>query len=299
MEKQITVDLPEKVKILGISGSPRKNGNTSSMVKYTLEQAQTMGYVETEYETLADYDFKPCTGCMRCFGYNAPADDGYRCYDHPGDGIEILAPKVAACDGLLLGYPIYSGGEPGLFRIFMEKMSHFGPMSFTKHANGLKYRALGIIAQGGQVYGFQETCFMHTSALGSVLGMYVTNAWPTTDAPMPSSTFFGGILTTVDGSAIYGKEAWRKEATRTVPPASGSRNERSLKNLGRHLAESSMVMKLGRDTFRRAGYKETEAIPFTKYSVKPKPGSYVERLIKEGKVEFISQDEIKERKEKR
>jgi hypothetical protein len=171
----------------------------------------------------------------------------------------------------------------------MEKMTHFGPMSFNKHANGLKYRALGIIAQGGQVYGFQETCFMHTSALGSVLGMYVTNAWPTVDAPMPSSTFFGGILTCVDGDTIYGNNAWKKEA----------RNERSLKNLGWHLAESSMVMKLGRDIFRQAGYKETVAMPFTKYSVKPKPGSYLDKLIKEGKVEFISQEQIKERKQKR
>ena len=109
MEKQIKVNLPEKIKILGISGSPRKNGNTASMVKYTLQQAESMGYVETEYQTLADYDFKPCTGCMRCFGANCPADDPYLCYDHPGDGIEHLAPKVAECDGLLLGYPIYSG----------------------------------------------------------------------------------------------------------------------------------------------------------------------------------------------
>jgi hypothetical protein len=129
--------------------------------------------------------------------------------------------------------------------------------------------------------------------------MYVTNAWPTVDAPMPSSTFFGGILTCVDGDTIYGNNAWKKEATRTVPPASGSRNERSLKNLGWHLAESSMVMKLGRDIFRQAGYKETVAMPFTKYSVKPKPGSYLDKLIKEGKVEFISQEQIKERKQKR
>ena len=32
MGKQIVLDLPEKVKILGISGSPRKEGNTASMV---------------------------------------------------------------------------------------------------------------------------------------------------------------------------------------------------------------------------------------------------------------------------
>jgi multimeric flavodoxin WrbA len=285
----------QKVKILGISGSPRKDGNTAGMVKFCLEWAEKMGYVETEYLSLADYEFKPCTGCMRCFGFMAPADDEYKCYDYEDDDIKVLAPKVAECDGLLLGFPIYSGGPPSLFRNFMEKLHHFGPMSFTKYSGGLRYRALGIISQGGQLYGGQESNFMNLSALGSILGMYIANAWPTIDAPMPSSTFFGGVLTTIDGSVIYGKNAWRKEATRTVPPVSGSRNERSLKNLGRHLAEAAMVMKLGRETFKKEGFKEMEVIPFTRYSVKPKPGSYVDRLIKEGKVTFVGQEELKAR----
>ena len=30
-KKQITLDIPEKVKILGISASPRKGGNTSGI----------------------------------------------------------------------------------------------------------------------------------------------------------------------------------------------------------------------------------------------------------------------------
>jgi len=288
----------EKVKILGISGSPRRDGNTAGMVKYCLEWAESMGYVETEYLSLANYEFTPCTGCMKCFGFMAPADDPYTCYDSDDD-TKVVAPKVGECDGLLLGFPVYSGGVPGLVRNFMEKLHHFGPMSFTRHAGGLRYKAMGIISQGGQLYGGQEFNFMTISNWGSILGMYIANAWPTVDAPMPSSTFFGGVLTTIDGSAIYGKNAWKKEGTRTVPPVSGSRNERSLKNLGRHLAEAAMVMKLGREAFREGDYKETEVIPFTKYSVKPKKGSYVEQLINEGKVTFISQEELEAKKKKR
>jgi len=175
----------------------------------------------------------------------------------------------------------------------MEKLHHFGPMSFTKYAGGLRYKAMAIISQGGQLYGGQEFNHMQMSAQGSILGMYIANAWPTSDAPMPSSTFLGGILTTIDGNAIYGKNAWKKEATRTIPPVSGARNERTLKNLGRHLAEAAMVMKLGRETFHKAGLKETEIMSFTKYSVKPKKGSYVDKMIQEGKVKFVSQEELK------
>lgn len=181
----------------------------------------------------------------------------------------------------------------------MEKLHHFGPMSFTEWSGGLQYKALGIISQGGQLYGGQEINFMNMSFWGSVLGMYIANAWPTEDAPMPSSTFFGGVLTTIDGTGIYGKSAWTKEGTRTTPPVAGSRNERSLKNLGRHLAESAMILKLGKAAFQEGGYKKTELIPFTRYSVKPKKGSYVEKLIKEGKVTFVSKEELASQRERK
>lgn len=144
-----------KVKILGISGSPRRDGNTTGMVKYCLEYAEGMGYAETEFLSLADYNFKPCNGCMKCFGFMAPDDGQYKCYEYDDD-IKLIAPKVAECDGLLLGFPIYTGGPPSLFRNFHEKLHHFGPMSFTRWSGALRYKALGLISQGGQVYGGQE-----------------------------------------------------------------------------------------------------------------------------------------------
>lgn len=288
----------EKVKILGISGSPRREANTASMVKYCLEWAETLGYVETEYLSLADYKLVPCTGCMKCFGYMVPADEEeYRCYES-NDDIKILAPKVAECDGLLIGFPVYSGGVPSLLRIFMEKLHHFAPMSFTRHAGALRFKALGIISQGGQVYGAQELNNRIMATWGSGIGMYVVDAWPTVDSPQPQSTFTSGILTTVDGTAIYGKGAWTKEGCRTVPPVSGSRNERTLRNLGRHLAIGAMTMKLGRKAFVEGGYKEPELLSFTRYSIRPKAGSYVDKLVKEGKVVYIGPEELEALKKK-
>ncbi len=290
MGRQVTIDLPDKVKILGINGSPRKDGNTASMIRYCLEWAERTGYAETEYVSLADYKLYPCTGCMRCFGFMADADAPHQCYEHPDDGTKVLVPKVAECDGLLIGFPVYSGGVPSILRIFREKLHISGPMSFTKEAGALRYKALAVISQGGQVYGGQEVNY-HEMARGS--DMLIVSAWPTEDAPMPSSSFIGGMLTTIDGMTIYGKNAWRKEATRTVPPASGSRNERTLKNLGRWLSVAAMTLKLGRTVFKQAGYYAPEPMPFTKYSVKPRPGSYVDRLIKEGKVTFVSKEDLK------
>lgn len=173
MTKQITLDLPEKVKILGINGSPRKAGNTAEMVKFCLAGAERMGYVETEFVSLAKYKWFPCTGCMKCFGFMAPAEDPYQCYAFPEDGIKALAPKIEECDGLLLAFPVYTGGVPGMFRCFHEKLHHFAPMSFTKHAGSLRHKALGVISQGGQVYGGQDqlfSCFAHGHISGHAHG---------------------------------------------------------------------------------------------------------------------------------
>lgn len=281
----------KKVKILGISASPRRDGNTAGMVKYCLDWTKGMGYAETEYLTLADYKITPCIGCMKCFGYMAPVEDGYRCYD-TDDDIKILAPKILESDGILVGFPIYAYGIPSLLNLLLEKLHHFGPMSFTKYAGTLRYKVMGIISQGGQTYGGQEINHMHMVARAAALGMYVVNAWPTVDAPMSESTHIGGILTCVDGTAIYGKKAWTKEGTRTLPPVSGSRNERTLKNLGRHMAVAAMSMKLGREAFAEQGYKEPETISFTRYSVKPKKGSYLDMLSKEGKVKIVDKAEL-------
>jgi len=288
----------KKVKILGVSGSPRRSGNTATMVEYCLEWAESLGYVETEFVSLADYKLEHCTGGMKCFGYMAPADDEYQCYESQDD-IKILAPKVEACDGLLVGFPIYAAGVPSLFRCFMEKLHHFGPMSFTKHAGALRYKALGIISQGGRVYGAQETNHSILCAQANGLGMYSVCAWPTVDAPEPQSTHVGGVVTCVDGTAVYGRRAWTKEGCRTMPPVSGSRNERTLKNLGRSLAVTAMTLKLGREAFKEQGFKEPVSQSFTRYSVRPKKGTYVDRLCQEGKVKFISREELEAEKKER
>lgn len=287
----------EKVRLLGISGSPRKVGNTATMVKFALEWAETLGYVETEFLSLADYKLTPCTGCMKCFGWRAKVEDGYKCYDSDDD-IKILGPKVAQCDGLLIGFPVYAGGEPGILRILMEKLHHFGPMSFTEWSGGLRWKAMAVISQGGQVYGGQEYNWASFTRIAAGLGMYNVTAWPSTDAPMPSSSFIGGMLTTVDATQIYHKHAWKKESTRTVPPAQGSRNERTLKNLGRQLAVAAMTLKLGRKAFTEGEYKEPDLIAFTSYSLKPAKGSYLEKLMEEGKVKYLSREDIDERKKK-
>ena len=61
----------ERVKILGICAC------RGLAVQESLSAAKSTGYTDTEYIWLSDYEIKPCTGCMKCFGYQHPADGGW------------------------------------------------------------------------------------------------------------------------------------------------------------------------------------------------------------------------------
>ena len=54
------------MRVLGISGSPRHNGNTDIMVHTALDLLAGQG-LQTEFLSLADRPVKPCVGCRGCF----------------------------------------------------------------------------------------------------------------------------------------------------------------------------------------------------------------------------------------
>jgi multimeric flavodoxin WrbA len=55
-----------KKKVLGISTSPRKNGNSDLLLKKALKGAESMG-AKVEYINLNDYKLNPCIECNSCY----------------------------------------------------------------------------------------------------------------------------------------------------------------------------------------------------------------------------------------
>ncbi len=122
-------------------------------------------------------------------------------------------------------------------------------------------------------------------------------SWPTFDAPEPQSSYMGGMITSVEGISVYRNDSWTSAASRINPPLTGTRNERTLRNLGRWLAVTAMMMKLGVAAFQNSGLPVIQDQYFVRYAGgAPKPGSVLEKLIKEGKVSYVSPEEIASRK---
>jgi len=60
---------------------------------------------------------------------------------------------------------------------------------------------------------------------------------------------------------------------------------RSCRNLGREMVVVTTAVKMGLQAMRDQGMEIPPTRPYKYYSVKYKPGSYVDRLMKEGTVE--------------
>ena len=85
------------MKVLGLIGSPRENGNTSTLVHTILEGASENG-AETKIYNLSKMDLKPCRGCMAC------RPEG-KCVIN--DDMQELYREIRSSDALVIGSPIY------------------------------------------------------------------------------------------------------------------------------------------------------------------------------------------------
>lgn len=124
-----------KVKILGIVGTPIKEGNCQFMLEESLKAAEQTGPVETELVHLQDYRIEYCIGCEGCLkrvhkiqkevGFDViPVPvKGYNCGIK--DDMEILHNKMLEADGIILAAPVYIGTIPGQVKTFIDRSRTF------------------------------------------------------------------------------------------------------------------------------------------------------------------------------
>ena len=85
------------MKILMLNGSPRPNGNTAAALE-EMEKVFAAEGLETELIHVGNRDIRGCIACGRC------AEMGRCVFD---DIVNELSPKFEACDGLVVGSPVY------------------------------------------------------------------------------------------------------------------------------------------------------------------------------------------------
>jgi multimeric flavodoxin WrbA len=85
------------MKVLGISTSPRLEGNSDLLLRQALAGAESAG-AQTEYIRLADFNIAPCAECNDCYKTGkCRIDDDY----------QIIAEKMLHADRLIFATPIF------------------------------------------------------------------------------------------------------------------------------------------------------------------------------------------------
>jgi multimeric flavodoxin WrbA len=102
------------MKVIGIVGSPRKNGNTELLTKHTLKSISEES-LDTEVIRLAGREIKPCTACMACKEQEICSikDDLFPIYL-----------KMKEADGIILASPVYYGSATSLIKALMERTGY-------------------------------------------------------------------------------------------------------------------------------------------------------------------------------
>ena len=85
------------MKVLGIVCSPRKNGNTETLVKEALASARSFG-AETEIINVSGKNVTPCDGCESCMVTG-------KC--HIEDDMQDIYNKLLQSNGIIFGSPVY------------------------------------------------------------------------------------------------------------------------------------------------------------------------------------------------
>jgi len=99
------------IKVLGIVGSKRKEGNTAGLVRVALEAAKEEG-IDTDLIFLGDQEISDCTGCEGC-------KETYRCVIQ--DDMQKIYPLLLKADGIILGSPTYFYNVTALAKAFIDR----------------------------------------------------------------------------------------------------------------------------------------------------------------------------------
>ena len=100
------------MKVIGVNGSPRADGNTYLTIQAFFDELQKEG-IETELIHAGDGQISGCVCCRGCAGSGdcVISDDKLREFSE----------KLLAADGVFLAAPVYFGTMPGQIKAFLDR----------------------------------------------------------------------------------------------------------------------------------------------------------------------------------
>lgn len=124
------------MKILGLSCSPRKKGNTVTLLEEMLKGAAEHG-ANTEFFSISGKDIRGCDSCYSCFTKG-------EC--HIQDDMQPLYEKLLEADGIVFGSPIYTYGMTAQAKAIIDRI-----FALNQPGRTLTNKVCGVIVVAGSI----------------------------------------------------------------------------------------------------------------------------------------------------
>jgi multimeric flavodoxin WrbA len=157
------------IMILGISGSPVKNGNVEILLERSLSPFQAQQGVEAETISLAGKEIRGCQHCNWCVKKQS---EGRFCVQE--DDMEDIYPKFLPADGILLATPVHFGRLSGLMANMIDRLRAFVHGNIYK--GSLRNKIGGAMAVAFSRGGGVETTLSSMNTMFLVFHMIVATS---------------------------------------------------------------------------------------------------------------------------
>jgi multimeric flavodoxin WrbA len=180
------------VKILAISCSPRRNGNTVAILEEALRGAQD-AKADVDLYSVSGKTIQPCDGCRSCA-------TSAKC--HVADDMQELYDKMIAADGIIFGTPIYFWGMTGQAKTIMDRT-----IALNQPGRNLTNKVAGVVAVCGSlglVDALKDSSYFFVQRRmlpANQLAAYVTDPGELNNMPqcMKAARRMGGQMATLIG----------------------------------------------------------------------------------------------------
>ena len=130
------------MKVIAFNGSPRKEGNTSILIKTVFAELKKEG-IETELIHIGKKQIQGCLACMKC----AENQDGHCIMKN--DIVNECIDKIMDADGVILGSPVYCSGMSGQIKSFMDRVALTGAVNNSMFRRKVGASVVAVRRAGG------------------------------------------------------------------------------------------------------------------------------------------------------
>jgi multimeric flavodoxin WrbA len=149
------------MKIIGINGSPRTNGNTAAALETFLMETEANG-AKTKTYHLNQMDIKGCQSCYACRKEGREGQCGVK------DDMPKLLNEILEADAVVLASPVYMWQMTAQAKAFTDRLFPLLKPDYSSRLNGQKL--ISIYTQGNPDKAVFADYFEHTRKMFSFLG---------------------------------------------------------------------------------------------------------------------------------